>query len=164
MKKITMFIIALVASLSANAQFEQGKIYLGASLTGLDLSYSGVDKLHFGLEAQGGYFVMDNIMLKANAAVEYFGRNDAPTDFTLGVGGRYYIIQNGLYFGVNAKLLHANHSYNDIMPGIEVGYAFFVNRTVTIEPSLYYAQSFRKHSDYSKFGLRLGVGVYLFKD
>lgn len=62
------------------------------------------------------------------------------------------------------KLLHANHNYNDIMPGIEVGYAFFVSRTVTIEPSLYYDQSFRRHSDYSKFGARLGIGVYLFKD
>lgn len=164
MKKITMFIIALVVSLSANAQFEKGKIYLGASLTGLDMSYSGLDKFHFGLEAQGGYLIMDNVMLKASAAVDYTGRDDAPTDFTIGAGGRYYIIQNGLYLGVNVKLLHANHNYNDIMPGIEVGYAFFVSRTVTIEPSLYYDQSFRRHSDYSKFGARLGIGVYLFKD
>ena len=68
MKKIAMFIIALAMSITANAQFEQGKIYVGASLTGLDLSYSGLDKLHLGLEAQVGYFVMDNILLKANAA------------------------------------------------------------------------------------------------
>ena len=159
-----MFIIALAMSITANAQFEQGKIYVGASLTGLDLSYSGLDKFHLGLEAQGGYFVMDNILLKANAAFEYSGRENAPTDFIVGVGGRYYILQNGLYFGANAKLLHANHNHNDIMPGIEVGYAFFVNRTVTIEPSIYYDQSFQKHSDYSKFGARLGIGVYLFKD
>lgn len=159
-----MFIIALAMSITANAQFEQGKIYVGASLTGLDLSYSGLDKLHLGLEAQGGYFVMDNILLKANAAFEYSGRENAPTDFIVGVGGRYYILQNGLYFGANAKLLHANHNHNDIMPGIEVGYAFFVNRKVTIEPSIYYDQSFQKHSDYSKFGARLGIGVYLFKD
>ena len=164
MKKIAMFIIALAMSITANAQFEQGKIYVGASLTGLDLSYSGLDKLHLGLEAQGGYCGMDNSLLKANAAFEYSGRENAPTDFIVGVGGRYYILQNGLYFGANAKLLHANHNHNDIMPGIEVGYAFFVNRTVTIEPSIYYDQSFQKHSDYSKFGARLGIGVYLFKD
>ena len=36
MKKIAMFIIALAMSITANAQFEQGKIYVGASLTGLD--------------------------------------------------------------------------------------------------------------------------------
>lgn len=47
------------------------------------------------------------------------------------------------------------------MPGIEVGYAFFLNRTVTIEPAVYYDQSFKNHSDFSKIGLRIGVGVYL---
>ncbi|MDD7318173.1 MAG: outer membrane beta-barrel protein [Prevotella sp.] len=164
MKKIALFIIALAMSITANAQFEKGKVYVGASLTGLDFSYSGQDKLHFGLEAQGGYMVADNILLKANAAFEYSGRDDAPTDFIVGVGARYYVLQNGLYLGVNTKLLHANHNHNDIMPGIEIGYAFFLNRTVTIEPSVYYDQSFKNHSDYSKFGARLGVGIYLFKD
>ena len=47
------------------------------------------------------------------------------------------------------------------MPGIEVGYAFFVSKTVTIEPAIYYDQSFKNHSDYSKIGLRVGFGIYL---
>ena len=164
MKKIAMFIIALAMSITANAQFEQGKVYIGASLTGVDLSYSGSEKFHLGVEATGGYFIMDNIMLKASAGVNYSGKDDDPTDFTLGLGGRYYILQNGLFLGANAKLIHSNHNYNDIMPEVEVGYAFFLSRTVTIEPSIYYDQSFRKHSDYSKFGARVGIGVYLFKD
>ena len=50
------------------------------------------------------------------------------------------------------------------MPSVQVGYAFFVSRTVTIEPELYYEQSFKNHKDYSNFGLRIGVGVYLFND
>ena len=41
------------------------------------------------------------------------------------------------------KFLHANHRYNDIMPGMEVGYAFFINRSVTIEPAIYYDQSIK---------------------
>ena len=142
-----MFIIALAMSITANAQFEQGKVYIGASLTGVDLSYSGSEKFHLGVEATGGYFIMDNIMLKASAGVNYSGKDDAPTDFTLGLGGRYYILQNGLFLGANAKLIHSNHNYNDIMPEVEVGYAFFLSRTVTIEPSIYYDQSFRKHSE-----------------
>lgn len=164
MKKIAMFIIALAMSVTANAQFEEGKVYIGASLTGVNLSYSGLEKFHLGADFTGGYFVMDNIMLKAIAGISYSGQKGAPTDLSLGVGGRYYILQNGLFLGVNAKFLHANHSHNDIMPGIEVGYAFFVSRTVTIEPAIYYDQSFRKHSDYSKFGASVGIGVYLFKD
>ena len=49
------------------------------------------------------------------------------------------------------------------MPGIEVGYAFFLSHTITIEPSIYYQQSIKKHSDYSTIGLRLGFGIYLGK-
>ena len=82
---------------------------------------------------------------------------------TLGVGLRYYIIQNGLYLGVNGKFLHANKDYNDIMPGLEIGYAFFINRSVTIEPAVYYDQSF-KSSDYSTIGFKVGLGIYLFDD
>ena len=47
------------------------------------------------------------------------------------------------------------------MPGLEMGYAFFLNKTVTIEPAIYYDQSFKRHSDYSKIGLRIGLGIYL---
>jgi hypothetical protein len=78
------------------------------------------------------------------------------------VQGRYYIIQNGIYLGAGATYKHANHNYNDIMPGVEIGYAFFINRHVTIEPALYYEQSFKDHSKYSNVGLRLGLGIYLF--
>ena len=71
--------------------------------------------------------------------------------------------QNGLYLGAGVKLLHANHNYNDLMPGVEVGYAFFINRSVTIEPALYYDQSFKTHN-YSTVGLKVGLGIYLFDD
>lgn len=63
--------------------------------------------------------------------------------------------------GLNARLVHGGSGYNDIMPGLELGYAFFLGKSVTIEPSVYYDQSIKNHSDYSKVGLRIGVGVYL---
>ena len=47
------------------------------------------------------------------------------------------------------------------MPSVQVGYAFFLSKTVTVEPEVYYEQSFKNHSDYSKIGFRVGVGVYL---
>lgn len=161
MKKIVMLLVVLSAAISGYAQFEQGKYYVGASFTGLNLSYSGSEDLNLGLEAKGGYLVADNWMLTAQVGFNHSGDDDIPDNLSVGVGGRYYIIQNGLYMGLNAKLIHANHNYNDLMPGIEIGYAFFLNKTVTIEPAVYYDQSFRNHSDYSKFGLRIGVGVYL---
>ncbi len=161
MKKIAMMIVALFTAVAANAQFEEGKLYLGGSLTGLDLSYNGTEDLHFGIQAQAGYIFSDNWMLHAQASYEHTGEDNVSDKITVGAGLRYYIIQNGLFLGVNAKLLHANHNHNDLMPGIELGYAFFLNKTVTLEPSIYYDQSFSNHSDYSTVGLRIGVGIYL---
>ena len=59
MKKIAMLIMALALTLTANAQFEKGKKYVGASLTGLNLSYRGMDDLSLGLQANGGYFLLN---------------------------------------------------------------------------------------------------------
>lgn len=161
MKKILTLLFALSLAVSGYAQFEEGKYYIGASMSGFDLNYSGAGKLNLGVEAKGGYLVADDWMLLAQAGFQHYGSNDIADWVSVGVGGRYYIIQNGLYLGVNAKLLHANKNYNDLMPGIEIGYAFFLNNCITIEPSVYYDQSFRNHSDYSKIGFKIGVGVYL---
>lgn len=152
-----MMIIALAMTITANAQFEQGKMYGGASLSGLDLSYSGATDLHFDLAAKGGYCFMDNWMALAQVGLD---TNKDATSIKVGVGGRYYIIQNGIYLGVNAAFKH-NSSYNDFMPGVEVGYAFFINRHCTIEPAIYYDQSFKSHKDYSTIGLRIGFGIYM---
>ena len=102
-------------------------------------------------------------MLLGEASLNHNGSEAVADHATIGAGLRYYIIQNGLYLGANGKFIHANHSYNDVMPGIEVGYAFFVNRSVTIEPALYYDHSFND-SKYSTVGLKIGLGIYLFDD
>ena len=158
-----LLVAAMVVSLCASAQFQEGKGYLGASLTGLDLHYNGQDGFNVGIEGKAGYFPWDNIMVLASFDAVHDGSKTVADHITVGVGGRYYITQNGLYLGAGVKLLHANHSYNDLMPGAEVGYAFFINRSVTIEPALYYDQSFKK-SDYSTVGLKVGIGIYLFDD
>lgn len=161
MKKIALFVVALMMSVAANAQFEQGKGYLGASLTNFDLSYSGLTKGHFGLGAKAGYLLADDWMVTGQLGYEK--QKDVPYTLQLGAGLRYYIVQNGLYMGASALYKHAK-GYNDLMPSIQIGYAFFISRTVTIEPELYYEHSFKSHSDYSTAGVRVGVGIYLFKD
>lgn len=163
-KKLISLFAALVVATAANAQFQAGKGYVGGSLTSFDMNYSGIGDLSLGLQLQGGYIAWDNIMLYGTFAYEH-SSNDAVDDaLTVGVGGRYYIDQNGVFLGVGCKLKHAFGNYNDVMPGVEVGYAFFVNRSVTVEPAIYYDQSFKNHSDYSTIGLRIGVGIYLFDD
>lgn len=158
MKKLAMVLIALTMTLAANAQFEAGKWYTNASLSGLDLSYNGARELHLGLQAKGGYLIEDNWMVLGTVGVDT--QKDL-TALSVGAGARYYIIQNGIYLGANAAYKHGNGGYNDFMPGIEVGYAFFINGHCTIEPAIYYDQSIKSHKDFSTVGIRVGVGIYL---
>lgn len=160
MKKLAIVCASLLMAISANAQFEQGKVYCGASLSGLNLSYNGASELNLGIDGKVGYLFADNLMALAQVSYQHTGKDGVRDYVSAGVQGRYYIIQNGLYLGAGAKLAHTG-SYNDVMPGVEVGYAFFLSKTVTVEPAIYYDQSFKNHSDYSTIGLRVGVGVYL---
>lgn len=160
MKKLGILCASLMMAVAAHAQFEQGKVYCGASLSGLNLSYNGSSDLNLGVNGQVGYMFCDDLMAVGTLSYQHTGKEGVKDYVSVGVQGRYYIVQNGLYLGVGAKLAHTG-SYNDVMPGVEVGYAFFVSKTVTIEPAIYYDQSFKNHSDYSTIGLRVGVGVYL---
>ena len=159
-KKIAVVALGLMVSVGAHAQFESGKQYCGASLTGLNLSYNGSEDLSLGIQAQAGYFFEDDMMLLAQAEYKHSGLEGVKDYWALGAQGRYYIEQNGIYLGAGMKLIHTG-SYNDVMPGVEVGYAFFVSKQVTIEPAVYYDQSFKNHSDYSTVGVKVGIGIYL---
>lgn len=160
MKKIAVVALGLMVSVGAHAQFESGKQYCGASLTGLNLSYNGSEELSLGIQAKAGYFFEDDMMLLAQAEYKHSGLEGVKDYWALGAQGRYYIEQNGIYLGAGMKLIHTG-SYNDVMPGVEVGYAFFVSKQVTIEPAVYYDQSFKNHSDYSTVGVKVGIGIYL---
>ena len=168
MKKIAMLIIAMAMTFTAQAQytyqykqtpFHADKYYIGASLSGLDLNYSGSEDLKLGAQCEAGYFVFDNFALLGMAG--YNSNGKAPDSLNLGAGARYYIEQNGLFLGARVNYVHANKSFNDVQPGVELGYAFFLSRTVTLEPALYYNQSFKSHSDYSNLGIKLGLSIYL---
>jgi hypothetical protein len=166
MKKTILSLLALMAtSVAVKAQYQpdvppfaQDKIYMSASFSGFDLGYNGTEKLHLNLEAKGGYFFLQNFMALANVGYGYY--KEAPDYLKVGAGLRYYIEENGIYMGVSGNYVHANHDYDDFMPQVNLGYAFFLNRTVTIEPEVYYNQSFKNHSDYSGLGFRIGFGIY----
>lgn len=158
-KKLIMIVVACMVCLAANAQFERGKVYVGASLSGLDMSYSGATEGKFGIQLKGGYIVTDDLLVLGNVAWQK--QSEQPAHLEAGAGARYYIVQNGLYLGLGGKYVHDGTGYNDFMPGVQIGYAFFLSKTVTIEPEVYYDQSLKNHGDYSAVGFRLGIGVYL---
>lgn len=157
-KKLFMLFFGLMTVVSASAQFEQGKLYASAGLTNLDLHYNANTKWDLGLNAKVGYMFMDDWMLLAEG--QWNLRQEAPNDFRLGAGLRYHIEQNGLYLGAGVNYKHAE-GYDDFLPNVNLGYTFFLSRTVTIEPELYYDMSLKEFKDYSGFGLRIGFGIYL---
>lgn len=153
-----MFSLLLMgAAVSAHAQFEKNTTYLSASATGLGLSYSSNEKWNFGLDVTAGYFVQTAWMLYGQLGYNHTYYTD---NFQMGLGGRYYFTQNGVYMGLGLQYEHATKSVNNLQLCPEVGYAFFVNRFITIEPAVYYHMSLNDFSNGSKVGLKLGLGFY----
>lgn len=158
MKKILLVALFIITASSAFAQFEQGKKYVGASLSGLDIAYNDAQKFHFGLDAKAGYFLFQDIMAIGEVGVNY--GNKEWQEISLAAKGRYYIEQNGIFLGAGVKYTHLFDNYNDLAITPEVGYCYFVNRYVTVEPSVYYDMSTTDFSHHSKVGLKLGIGIY----
>ena len=170
MKKIFLTLLCTVAlALTAGAQtlqkpkfdrppFGEGKFYVATALSGLDVNFNSDQKWQADVQGKVGYLFADNWMVTGQLGYNY--RKYAPNAFQAGAGLRYYIEQNGLYLGLGANYVHKNHNYDDFMPTVQLGYSFFLNRTVTLEPEVYYNQSLKDHGDYSGFGLRIGLGVY----
>lgn len=162
MKKLLVCLMMLAATTLAHAQFEQNKWYFNAAVSNLGLSYSGSEDLRLGAQITAGTFLFDNLSLLLNAEGVYNEKDERSATF--GVGGRYYFSQNGIYLGTGVKFRHfeyksENNDFNDALWSFEAGYAFFLSRTVTIEPAVYYDLSF-KDKDYSKVGFKLGFGLY----
>ena len=162
MKKTLLALILVVFALNVSAQFEKGTKYANLSLTGFDMSYQKNAKFHFGIEAHGGYFLQDSWMLQGRFGYNHQGGADANT-FDLGAGARYYFKQNGIFLGCG--LMYEFDGVNDFKNNYinltpEVGYCFYINHCLSIEPVVYYNLCLNKFSDGSKVGLRVGVGYY----
>ncbi len=160
MKKFWVVACLLMATLGAHAQFEKGKWVVNPALTGLEFSTSKLEDTRFGISAQGGAFVLDNVALMLTLGADW---NKSVDIYTTGVGGRYYFDQSGVYLGGGLKMRRwdwdGGGDASDTAFSLEAGYAYFLSRTVTIEPSVYYDLSF-KDGDYSKFGIKVGFGFY----
>ncbi len=158
MKKLMFMFSLLLVTLAAQAQFEKGKWFVNPSVTGLNLSYNtGTEKAHFGLEANGGAFLADNVALLVHLGADWQG--GGADDYKVGVGGRYYFDAIGIYLGANVNLNHrvwAGDHRTRVGFGAEAGYAFFLSRTVTIEPAVYWDIN----KDRSELGLKVGFGFY----
>jgi hypothetical protein len=149
----------LCVSTAAKAQFEQGKWIVNPSTTGLNLSYSSYESTRLGVSGQVGAFLVDNAALMVGVGGDW----SKDIEYYTSAGGRYYFQTTGIYLGAGLKMRHwrpeSSGSGTDVGAFSEAGYAFFITGTITLEPAIYYDLSF-KDSNYSKFGLKIGFGLY----
>jgi len=169
MKKLMMAAIGLMMAVSANAQylndpttpFYQGKFYLNAACSSTTLAYSKSTDFQLGINAKVGYFIVDNLMAVGVAGFTSKFNGDHRW-IEIGGGARWYFDTVGIYVGGIAKYVNQKDyeiSIDDFRPELNAGYTFFLNRHITLEPEAYYEHSF-KDSDFSGFGLRLGLSIY----
>ena len=162
MKK-TLLLLAFVLSnfVCASAQFEQDKKYIGASLSNIDMSYNKARDFNCGINLNGGYFIEDEVLLRATLG---FARENKSNSCNVTAGARYYFVNNGIFVGASGEIQWRQHTdFHDrflLYTPIEAGYAFFINRHVTVEPSIYYKICYNEIKDHCELGFKIGFGVY----
>ncbi len=157
MKKILLTIVMAVSAMSAFAQFEAGKQYIATNFEGFNLSYSEAEKTSLGLGANYGFFFEQDWLLVGEAGFDY--HNSDLQKIYLGAAVRYYIEQNGLFLQAGAKYVH-KPNYNDLAITPELGYCFFLNHYLAVEPAAYFDISLSDFSNQSKFGVKIGLAWY----
>ena len=163
MKKLFLTLVVALACVCANAQFEQTKKFIGASLSGMDMTFSDAKDFSANLDLTAGYFVANNFLVKGNLGYGYANEHNR---LNAGLGARYYFQRNGIFVGTGGEINwqenggERGHGLTLVNVPVEVGYALFINRHVTIEPSFFNKVCINKISDYSEVGFKIGFGVY----
>lgn len=160
MKKVFFILFAAILSTQTYAQFEKDKSYLSLNTNSFNLNYNSGTKWHFNLDAHAGHFFFDDVMFLGKIGYDHTNKQNV---FRVGVGARYYITQNGLHIGANAEYRYndaSENKHNNWFLGPEIGYTFFLNQYLTIEPALYYNISLNNFEGDSEVGLRIGFGFF----
>ncbi len=174
MKKLFLLsIIAVFGITGLNAQGEggqtaEGKILIEANTgnamigsTGIMFSSSDGDS-SFNLGLDGGYFIMDDLAIKAGLGYGSQSQGDFDTNtISYRLGGKYYV--NSM-IPVTLDLTGASIKDLDENPlwlGIGAGYAWFLGDNVSIEPGIRYNHSLNEDfTDEGVFQVNIGFALY----
>ena len=115
------------------------------------------------LQGTAGYSFADS--WSATALLEYLHQwMPSPqrdrNEVVLGAGARYYFQSNGIFLGAGLQYRHAAVNADYLQVPLEVGYCYYLNQHVSIEPAIYFEPCLNKFSDGTKVGLKIGLGFY----
>ena len=157
MKRWILAILFVTVSVTASAQFEKETADVSGGLTGLSMSYNSDSDFSLGVSALGGYFVEDRLMMYAKGE---FMHTDYADQVALGLGVRYYLKNDGFYVGTGFQYQYITSSVNVVQCCPEVGYAYFLNEYITVEPAVYYNIGLNDFKNGSVLGLKVGIGIF----
>ena len=122
-------------------------------------SSDGESVYNFGLD--GGYFVMDNLAVKAGLGYGGSSVEGSFSTFSYRLGGKYYAMSK---IPLSLDLTGASiedAAENPMWLGIGAGYAFFLGENVSIEPGLRYNHSLNEDfTDKGIFQLNVGFAIH----
>lgn len=117
----------------------------------------------FNIGLEGGYFIMDNLALKAGLG---YGSRKANSDadaidrFSYKIGAKYYII-GSIPVQVDYSGVSTDADEDPSFLGVQGGYAFFIGDNVSIEPGLRYNVSLNDDFFTDAFQLNIGFAIHL---
>ena len=176
MKQLLLIAALVVFSFTVHAQDDDGGSATGegawlieintgfgeSSTANTGFALRSVDGNTFwGIGGEAGYFVIDDLAVKAGLGYSDAGIDGIDGTFNWKVGGKYYIVSQ---FPVQLDLNGA--SGNDVSPlwfGIQAGYAWFVADNVSIEPGLRYGLGLNEDAgdgDFNVFGINVGFNIF----
>lgn len=170
MKKILLVMTFLVLSFSANAQEESSsarsegswmiEVNTGSLTTGSTaFSLASVDgNTAWTIGAETGYFIIDDLAIKAGLGYADFG-NASDGTFSYKVGVKYYVSGN-IPVGVDFTG-SSTDGFSQSWVGAQAGYAIQVASNIAIEPALRYNITLDEMKADSVFQALVGFSIFL---
>jgi len=167
MKNLVKFTLSLVAflclsqTISAQA-VNQGAWMVGGSAGFQSQKYKDADEstTYINLSPNLGYFIADDLAIGLALNLSSISSDgESVTDFGLGPFVRFYFA-DAIFAQAGVNLGLGDSEFTEFQVG--VGYSWFVDNSVAIEPMLFY----NSHSvdgdtfDYSVFGLSIGIQAF----
>ncbi|OYX25041.1 MAG: hypothetical protein B7Z06_07975 [Flavobacteriales bacterium 32-35-8] len=141
---------------SEGGQTSKGKWLIEAN-TGFGLTSIDGQTI-WSIGAEGGYFVIDNLAIKAGLGYTDY---DGNSTFSYKLGAKYYISSMiPIQVDVTGASLDGLNE-NPLWLGLQGGYAIFLGQNVSIEPGLRYSHSLNENIvDEGIFEVRIGFALH----
>lgn len=117
------------------------------------------------LNATAGYFIVDNLLgaitLGYVCSRQFYAKELSEEDIALTFGFQMqYFILGKIFTGAGYSIIKPKQDPPNKYFDFKIGYAGFVSKNISLEPSLTYSLEISEYSKRNILGLNLGLGIY----